>query len=990
MSTSEFPPKPLVVFHRNPDGTVVQKWLGDPKDRPIYLKPGLSDESGIWLTEENPIEVKELTFKVKEFDNVTRIYVHYRNRVIADASIEHKNSIDTIHVDEDFRSQGVGRKLIEHIIQYIKEHSDKAYLTVQSFDHGPDNTVLIKIYEGLGFKVHRYDENDRARMILDFKSEKNPRADSEHALQSLYAQGMKIFNDVYDSHGGEVFGSIYAGKYFGERLIAVAKIDYSIFENEIHIKVIEVSENNRRLGLATLMVEKLKSEYPDMRINWGMEASEEGTAFVKKMTDKEYLALPDTIVPQVEDAVEQNPMTPEAPKKYYLRCEDCLAVTVVIEDRTPKSLKCGACGGPIEVMGFVKREHLFKTELEVPCDVRCTNAKGPNCDCMCHGENHGSQLLVKVDRQVGKEPTVTPVDKESTIKRAEEYRALKTKAQDIIEKKYGAVMKKKYAGEYISDELYWGHENAIKDIRRAKKARTHAGRIKILNSLIEELNKPVPFKNPAGEYECVGCGKIIKNEDEVRQCEKCDDVYCSNCFEETDPLCPVCYAKAHPEDEDAEENPRNPPCPKCGHDTWLNIDGEYECIMDNCSYKFKKKTDIGSQDPLNKDPFENPEIPEYPTDCLRRLFERENIIECYHNAAGGTYTTRFGIQNKNTLRYMLKEVRRMIENKEHPSKISSFIAKTILSRDRIFKDGSRRTTWFIIFSIYDCFDFKLIMNYDERSKFLDNIRNMSRKDIEDWLNSHFPEFSSGLKSGNQSRLANLNASRFFLDQTLNSSSVMDDDMPSPSINNLLDRAETGINMNPRVLQKMPKPKVIQEKVEQAKQEVETFKDAPVQGQKVVRIPVFSQSWKKLCSFLTNLYSSNKWTGENKLYYHPFKDGIGRDVCITKDGRYIVAFGPCVNTKDGIDDKSSATNVKHGDNAREFLSKIKVWAKLADCIQVDLPCADCDGVLRFVVRSDDDKEWICDKCGGHNPKYDVEKGKMYFNDDWILCIMKIKK
>lgn len=33
------------------------------------------------------------------------------------------------------------------------------------------------------------------------------------------------------------------------------------------------------------------------------------------------------------------------------------------------------------------------TVTECPCDGRCTSAKGPNCDCSCGGQNHGSDYL---------------------------------------------------------------------------------------------------------------------------------------------------------------------------------------------------------------------------------------------------------------------------------------------------------------------------------------------------------------------------------------------------------------------------------------------------------------------------------------------------------------------------------------------------------------------------------------------------------------------
>jgi hypothetical protein len=48
----------------------------------------------------------------------------------------------------------------------------------------------------------------------------------------------------------------------------------------------------------------------------------------------------------------------------------------------------GACPNCRRVMTWGWLEG-FKVET-VPCDVRCTSARGFKCDCSCGGENHGS------------------------------------------------------------------------------------------------------------------------------------------------------------------------------------------------------------------------------------------------------------------------------------------------------------------------------------------------------------------------------------------------------------------------------------------------------------------------------------------------------------------------------------------------------------------------------------------------------------------------
>lgn len=57
------------------------------------------------------------------------------------------------------------------------------------------------------------------------------------------------------------------------------------------------------------------------------------------------------------------------------------------------------------VMGKVgSKNRLMETEERCKCDARCTNARGPNCECSCGGANHGSNKVVTVQRDVGPVP----------------------------------------------------------------------------------------------------------------------------------------------------------------------------------------------------------------------------------------------------------------------------------------------------------------------------------------------------------------------------------------------------------------------------------------------------------------------------------------------------------------------------------------------------------------------------------------------------------
>ena len=96
---------------------------------------------------------------------------------------------------------------------------------------------------------------------------------------------IKIWNDCYDYHSGENFCRIIAQDNIGE---VIGIINYSIFDDEIDIKMIEVVEGYRRQGVGTRMIEYLKNENLDMKINTGL-STKMGTPFVQSLEEKEIL-----------------------------------------------------------------------------------------------------------------------------------------------------------------------------------------------------------------------------------------------------------------------------------------------------------------------------------------------------------------------------------------------------------------------------------------------------------------------------------------------------------------------------------------------------------------------------------------------------------------------------------------------------------------------------------------------------------------------------
>jgi hypothetical protein len=140
----------------------------------------------------------------------------------------------------------------------------------------------------------------------------------------------------------------------------------------------------------------------------------------------------------------------------------------------PKYADCGACGGEIEHMGKVRGVSLTYRHLCCPCDARCTNAKGPSCDCKCGGENHGTNLVVEVEKVVGGIPKITPVSYLASREVAREYREA---INPLIERRdYLRSFK------WLETPLYQERMKLEVVICKAQALRTHAARMKHLRA----------------------------------------------------------------------------------------------------------------------------------------------------------------------------------------------------------------------------------------------------------------------------------------------------------------------------------------------------------------------------------------------------------------------------------------------------------------------------------------------------------------------------
>jgi hypothetical protein len=93
--------------------------------------------------------------------------------------------------------------------------------------------------------------------------------------------------------------------------------------------------------------------------------------------------------------------------RHYGRCSYCERPLAFEADRTDIQFildqPCPLCGEKaLRYMGRVQRKNLVKDITKSVCDERCTNARGPHCDCFCGNVNHGTKKLIVFNKVVGR------------------------------------------------------------------------------------------------------------------------------------------------------------------------------------------------------------------------------------------------------------------------------------------------------------------------------------------------------------------------------------------------------------------------------------------------------------------------------------------------------------------------------------------------------------------------------------------------------------
>lgn len=188
-------------------------------------------------------------------------------------------------------------------------------------------------------------------------------------------------------------------------------------------------------------------------------------------------------------------------RRFFYRCTDCLTVVATeskIADRVteggsrlPNAI-CDACEGPIEFMGKTDATGHIRTLVGQvsPCDSRCTSAQGPNCDCPCGGENHGSQRTVDLYTSTPVPRLMVPKD---AVGKAQEFKSLCEQFKTRWQAEFGELARLRRAGHRLSRELYaklCRGQNLWIEFARTKRMKTHAGRNKKIAQLAGFANQP--------------------------------------------------------------------------------------------------------------------------------------------------------------------------------------------------------------------------------------------------------------------------------------------------------------------------------------------------------------------------------------------------------------------------------------------------------------------------------------------------------------------
>lgn len=155
--------------------------------------------------------------------------------------------------------------------------------------------------------------------------------------------------------------------------------------------------------------------------------------------------------------------------RYYWRCSDCLGGFVTAEAIEPgQAVICTLCGGTVRMLGPVDASGTRWADVRylTPCDGRCTHARGHRCECQCRGANHGTKLVVTVERVGGAIRLAPSFDTKGATERAAEYQAARAKLREALNARYGQYWSGYWRASYGELAEMASHQGRMKRIAR--------------------------------------------------------------------------------------------------------------------------------------------------------------------------------------------------------------------------------------------------------------------------------------------------------------------------------------------------------------------------------------------------------------------------------------------------------------------------------------------------------------------------------------------
>lgn len=195
--------------------------------------------------------------------------------------------------------------------------------------------------------------------------------------------------------------------------------------------------------------------------------------------------------------------------RHFLKCTYCER-PLSVNAETPAEIKfileqaCPLCNNAaLRYMGRVQQTNIVRSGVKSACDLRCTNAVGPKCDCVCSNENHGTHRIVYFDKVVGK---LVVVEKDllndnetylARIKRmAEAKNRIKVKVITFLEYKFRDAIQAYKNEQWLKNDVYnqyYRYREFVKKIDKLEDLQSIQRKINMLTKFIPQIGTTLEY-----------------------------------------------------------------------------------------------------------------------------------------------------------------------------------------------------------------------------------------------------------------------------------------------------------------------------------------------------------------------------------------------------------------------------------------------------------------------------------------------------------------